>query len=60
MTGAEFDEAYIANMIKDHKMDAKEFQAESVATKDSDIKTFVDKSIPVVTQHLSHITAMKK
>ena len=60
LTGAEFDDAYIANMIKDHKMDAKEFQAESVATKDSDIKSFVDKSIPVVTQHLSHITAMKK
>ena len=60
LTGAEFDDAYIKGMIKDHKMDAKEFKAESAATKDADIKSFLDKSIPVVDAHLQHITAMKK
>ena len=60
LTGMEFDDAYIAAMIKDHKMDAKEFKAESAATKDADIKSFVDKTIPVVTDHLNRITAMKK
>jgi putative membrane protein len=59
-TGSEFDDAYIAGMIKDHKMDAKEFKAESAETKDADIKSFVDKSIPVVDEHLKRITAMKK
>jgi hypothetical protein len=60
LTGSEFDNAYITGMIKDHKMDAKEFKAESAETKDADIKSFVDKSIPVVAEHLKAITAMKK
>jgi putative membrane protein len=60
LTGAEFDDAYIKGMIKDHKMDVKEFKTESAATKDADIKSFLDKSIPVVEAHLQHITAMKK
>jgi putative membrane protein len=60
LTGSEFDDAYIAGMIEDHKMDAKEFKAESAETKDADIKSFVDKSIPVVDEHLKRITAMKK
>ena len=60
LTGSKFDHAYITGMIKDHKMDAKEFKAESAETKDADIKSFVDKSIPVVDEHLKRITAMKK
>src|ERR1017187_10105392 len=60
LTGAEFDAAYIKSMIKDHKMDAKEFKAESAATQDADVKGFLDKSIPVVEAHLQHVTALKK
>ena len=60
LTGSAFDDAYIAAMIKDHKKDAKAFKAESDATKDADIKSFVDKSIPVVEEHLKLITTMKK
>ena len=60
LTGSAFDNAYIAAMIKDHKKDAKAFKAESTATQDADIKSFLDKSIPVVEAHLQHITAMKK
>jgi putative membrane protein len=60
LTGAKFDDAYIAGMIKAHTKDAKAFKAESAATKDADIKIFLDKSMPVVEAHLQHITAMKK
>ena len=60
MTGSEFDDAYIAGMIKDHKKDAKAFKAESSRTQDVDIKGFLDKSIPIVVEHLNRITAMKK
>ncbi len=58
LTGSEFDNTYIASMIKDHKADAREFNAVSAETKDADIKSFVDKSIPVVERHLKHITTM--
>jgi hypothetical protein len=47
-------------MIKDHKTDAKAFKAESSATKDTDVKDFVVKTIPIVNEHLKVITAMKK
>jgi putative membrane protein len=60
LTGSEFDTAFIAGMIKGHTKVAKDFKAESAKTKDADIKTFVDKSIPVVEEHLKSITAMKK
>ena len=60
LTGSAFDDAYIAAMIKGHKQDAKAFKAESAATTDADIKSFLDKSIPLVDEHLKRITAMKK
>jgi putative membrane protein len=60
LTGSAFDDAYIKGMIKAHTKDAKAFKAESAATKDADIKNFLDKSIPVVEAHLQHIAAMKK
>jgi putative membrane protein len=60
LTGSAFDDAYIADMIKGHKADAKAFKAESAATQDAEIKSFLDKSIPVVEAHLKHVTAMKK
>ena len=59
LTGSEFDNAYIIGMIKDHKMDANEFKAESAETKDADIKSFVDKFTPVVDEHLKQIAAIK-
>jgi putative membrane protein len=60
MTGTEFDDAYIKGMIKAHQKDAKAFKAEAAATQDADIKSFLDKSIPVVEAHLQHVTTMKK
>jgi putative membrane protein len=59
LTGSDFDNAYIAGMIKGHKKDAKAFKAEAAETQDVDIKSFLDKSIPVVEAHLKCITAMK-
>ena len=60
LAGSDFDNAYIAAMLKDHKADADAFKAESNETQDTDIKSFVDKSFPVVTQHLERISSMKK
>jgi putative membrane protein len=60
LTGPGFDDAYINGMIKAHQKDAKAFKAEAAATQDADLKSFLDKSIPVVEAHLQHVTAMKK
>jgi putative membrane protein len=60
LSGSAFDDAYIAAMIKGHKKDAKAFKAEASQTQDADIKNFLDKSIPIVEEHLKIVTAMKK
>jgi putative membrane protein len=60
LTGAAFDEAYINGMIKAHQKDDKAFKAEFTTTHDSEIESFLDKSIPVVEMHLKHATAMQK
>jgi putative membrane protein len=60
LTGSAFDDAYVERMIKAHTKDAKAFNAEAAETKDADIKSFLDKSIPVVEDHLKRVKAMKK
>ena len=60
LPNTEFDDAYIKAMIKDHKMDAKEFHAEAAKTTDAEIKAFVEKSVLVVEEHLRQITALRK
>lgn len=56
----EFDAAYIAAMIKGHQAVYRQFMAESASTKDADIMHFVDKTVPVVNEHLARIQALKK
>ena len=60
LTGEKFDTAFLADMHKGHTKDAKDFKAEAADTKDADIKSFVDKYLPVVNEHLEHINALKK
>ena len=57
---SEFDAAYIAAMLTGHKQVAQDFKAEAADTQDADLKSFVDKSLPVVEAHLKRITALKQ
>ena len=59
LTGSGFDDAYVKGMIKAHKQDARAFKAELAATQDADIKSFLEKTIPVVEAHLQHIKVIK-
>ncbi len=52
LSGAAFDKAYIADMVKDHEMDVKEFQKEATHGKDSNIKNFASQTLPVLEGHL--------
>ena len=60
LTGADFDKAYISGMYKGHKKAVKAFKAESAATGDPHVKSFADKSLPLLEEHLKLITAMRK
>jgi len=54
-SGADFDKAYVSNMIDDHKEDIKEFENASKNCKDADLKAFAAKTLPTLKKHLDAI-----
>jgi putative membrane protein len=52
LSGAQFDRAYMDDMVADHKQDVGEFQKEAKSGKDSDIKGFASKTLPTLQEHL--------
>ena len=51
-TGADFDKAFAEHAIKDHEKDITKFQKALQNTKDADLRAFIEKSLPVLRQHL--------
>ncbi len=58
-SGADFDKAYVSEMVDDHKKDVSMFENASKNVKDPDLKAFVDKTLPVLKAHLEKITVIK-
>lgn len=52
LSGAEFDKKYIDYMVKDHKEDIDEFKKEAEDGKDTEIKAFASKHVPILQHHL--------
>ncbi|MBZ5585685.1 MAG: DUF4142 domain-containing protein [Acidobacteriia bacterium] len=52
LNGAEFDRAYMADMVKDHRMDVAEFRREADHGTDPDVKAFAAKTLPTLENHL--------
>ena len=52
LSGAEFDQEYMSDMVKDHEADAKEFENQAAKGTDADIKAFVAKTLPMIQGHL--------
>lgn len=50
-SGAAFDKAYMKAMVEDHDKDVKEFQEASAKVTDPDLKAWIDKTLPVITDH---------
>jgi putative membrane protein len=50
--GADFDKAYMADMVKDHEEDLAAFQREVDTGTDSNAKAVAMKAIPVIKEHL--------
>jgi len=54
LSGDQFDKAYMADMLKDHKKDVAAFQRESTSAQDPDVKAFASKTLPTLQEHLKH------
>ncbi len=52
LSGAQFDRAYMDDMLTDHKEDVADFKKESTSGKDSDLKAFAAKTLPTLEDHL--------
>jgi putative membrane protein len=55
LAGEEFDKAYAAEMLKDHKMAVADFEKASQDCKDPDLKAFAGKTLPTLKMHLDRI-----
>jgi len=51
MRGAEFDRAYMRDMVEDHDTDVKKFRQQATHGNDADLKAFAQKTLPVLEQH---------
>jgi putative membrane protein len=54
-TGADFDKAYVDDMVTDHEKDVKEFKKQSETAKDEDLKKWAAQTLPTLEEHLKMI-----
>jgi putative membrane protein len=52
LSGDQFDNAYMAQMLKDHKQDVDDFRKENKTTQDREIRGFVTETLPILEDHL--------
>ena len=58
LSGEQFDKAYMADMLKDHKKDVAAFQRQSVSAQDPDVKSFAEKTLPTLQEHLKQAQSL--
>ena len=59
-TGKDFDRAYMDMMVDGHQSTVNDFQRASKNTTDTDVKAWVDKTLPTLQMHLNSAKAIKK
>jgi putative membrane protein len=52
LSGDAFDQAYMSDMLKDHRTDVAAFQKESTSGQDPDVKQFASQTRPTLKDHL--------
>jgi putative membrane protein len=55
LSGPAYDEAYIRDMVKDHKQDLSDFQTEASSGQDQTVKDAANQGSKVIAQHLQMI-----
>ncbi len=52
LSGAQFDKAYMRDMVNDHRKDVAEFERASKMVKDPVVKSFAEQTLPTLREHL--------
>jgi putative membrane protein len=59
LSGAEFDKAYVRDMVQDHQDDIAEFGTEARTGQREEIKTFAAETLPTLKEHLKAAKDMR-
>jgi putative membrane protein len=59
-TGADFDKAYLDQMVDDHKKDVDDFDKAAKDAKDPDVKSFAASTLPMLREHLQQVQSVKE
>jgi putative membrane protein len=60
LSGAQFDSAYVREMVAGHKKAVAAFTKESASGKDSEVQAWATKTLPTIREHLSKIEEVQK
>jgi len=60
LSGTAYDQAYIQDMVKDHKKDLSDFQMEASSGQDQTVKDAANQGSQVISQHLQMIQQIAK
>jgi putative membrane protein len=58
-TGADFDKAYVDDMVSDHEKAVSDFESKAKNATDPEVKAFAEKTLPVLQKHLDAIKAIQ-
>ncbi|HET7710607.1 MAG TPA: DUF4142 domain-containing protein [Thermoanaerobaculia bacterium] len=59
-SGTDFDSAYIATMIQEHRKVVSDFQAMAAEAKDADLQRWVNTHLPILQEHLRMAEGIQK
>jgi putative membrane protein len=59
LKGAEFDRAYMNQMVSDHEKTVQLFEQQSISGKDPEVKAWAAKKLPIVREHLTQATSIR-
>lgn len=57
--GADFDKAYVEEMVDDHEEDVAKFEDEAKNATDPDVRAFAQKTLPTLQKHLDAIKSIQ-
>jgi putative membrane protein len=60
LSGTDFDNEYLAYMVKDHHDDLREFRTEAAATSDPTLKDAVEKGARVIREHMIMVDGLAR
>jgi putative membrane protein len=59
LSGAEFDRAFVKDMVKDHQKAVSAFRREAERAKDPDVKQWASKTLPTLEDHLKSAQSLQ-